>query len=112
MASRHGQLVQATLKYLTALGYEVFPVKNLATPHVKNGAVTGWSRGLLKPGVSDVCGCTDKGAFIAVEVKISPDKLRPDQEAFAISVQKRGGIFVEVRDTVDALIQAHQKGLL
>lgn len=112
MASRHSQLVQATLDLLTLYGHSVFPVKNLATPHVKGDRVTGWSRGKLKPGVADVCGCHAHGRFIACEIKITPDMLRLEQLRFKAEVQRRGGLFIEVRDTTQALLDAHKQGLI
>ena len=109
MASRHSQLVGATLNLLTLYGHSVFPIKNLATPHIKDGKVT-WSRGQLKPGVADVCGCHAHGRFLACEIKITPDTLRPDQLRFKAEVERRGGLFVEVRDTTQALIDLHKTG--
>ena len=111
MASRHSQLVRATLDLLTLWRHEVFPVKNLATPHIKGDKVT-WSRGQLKPGVADVCGCHAHGRFIACEIKITPDVLKPDQLRFKAEVEQRGGLFVEVRDTTQALIDLHNGGVL
>jgi hypothetical protein len=111
VASRHSQLVRATLDLLTLWRHEVFPVKNLATPHIKGGEIT-WSRGQLKPGVADVCGCHAHGRFIACEIKITPDTLRPEQIRFKAEVEQRGGLFVEVRDTTQALLDAHAEGQL
>jgi len=110
MASRHSQLVQATLDLLTLWRHEVFPVKNLATPHVKGDRVTGWSRGKLKPGVADVCGCHAHGRFLAAEIKITPDVLKPEQLRFKREVEQRGGLFYEVRNDTQVLLDAHQRG--
>ena len=110
MASRHSQLVKACLDYLTCLGFESMPIKNLATPHVDKAGGVRWSRGLLKPGVSDIVACSPHGRFVAVEVKISPDRLRLEQERFKAAVEARGGYWLEVRDTTEALIQAHKEG--
>ena len=112
MASRHSQLVQATLDLLTLWQHSVFPVKNLATPHIKSDRVTGWSRGQLKPGVADVCGCHAHGRFIAAEIKITPDTLRPEQLRFKAEVERRGGLFVLVQDNTQALLDAHKSGIL
>jgi hypothetical protein len=113
MASRHGQLVRACMDYLTLLHYETFPVPNRGVPrkNKRTGAMV-WGRGLVKAGVADIVACSPHGRFVAVEVKISPDKLRPEQENFALAIQRRDGTFIEVRDTIDALIQAHKKGIL
>jgi hypothetical protein len=109
MASRHNQLVQATLDLLTLWRHEVYPVKNLATPHIKGGKVT-WSRGKLKPGVADVCGCHAHGRFIAAEIKITPDKLKPAQLRFKQAVEQRGGLFILVENTTEALLEARKRG--
>jgi hypothetical protein len=110
MASRHSQLVKACLDYLTRLGYESMPVKNLATPHVDKAGGVRWSRGLLKPGVSDIIACSPTGHFVAVEVKISPDKLRLEQERFKAAIEARGGLWLEVRDNTQVLLDAHREG--
>jgi hypothetical protein len=42
----------------------------------------------------------------------APDTLRPDQLRFKAEVEQRGGLFVEVRDTTQALIDLHNGGVL
>jgi hypothetical protein len=79
----------------------------MATP-VK-GRPGKYRRGNLLPGVADVCGVTSAGRFIAVEVKVGKDKLRPAQMDFAAEVVKRGGLHVVCRDTVDALLKVRER---
>jgi hypothetical protein len=111
MASRHSQLVQAVIRTLTLWGAEAFPVKNMATMRRGAGGRECWSRGLLKPGVSDVIAfLPPDGRGVAVEVKIGKDKLRPEQEKFRMSVERVGAAHIVVRDTVDALLTAKVEG--
>ncbi len=110
--SRHSQLVSACIAALRAWGYVAFNVKNIGTPHLKADGGIRWSRGLITPGVADVIACSPHGRFVAAEVKVTPDKLRLEQMVFRADIVHRGGTFIEVRDTVDALLQAHKEGQL
>jgi hypothetical protein len=113
MAARHGELVTAAVRYCTALGHYVFPVPNRGVK-IKNKRTgeSRWIRGKVRPGVADVCGLTAYGRFLAIEVKVSPDRLSPEQARFKVEVERRGGLFVEVRDNVQALIDLHKGGMI
>jgi len=111
MAKRHGELVQACLDLLTLWRHEVYPVPNRGVPrrNKRTGEMV-WGRGKVKPGVADICGCHAHGRFIACEIKITPDKLRPDQLRFKTEVELRGGLWYEVRDNTQVLLDAHGRG--
>ena len=114
MAGRHGQLVSATVNYLTLLGHWVFPVPNRGVPVTKNGELR-WIRGKVAPGVADVCGCHAHGRFVACEVKVRDkrgrmDVLSDEQLRFKAAVEKRGGLFYEVKETTEELLAAHRRG--
>jgi len=47
-------------------------------------------------GVSDIVACY-KGIFLAVEVKIPPDRLKPKQAQYLHDINKAGGIGVVVK---------------
>jgi hypothetical protein len=116
MASRHGQLVQATIYYLTVLGYETWPVPNRGVKVKDRRTGEGrWIRGIVKPGVADVSALSPHGRFVACEIKVRDkrgrmDTLSNEQLRFKAAVEQRSGLFYEVKETVDALIQAYKRG--
>lgn len=112
MAARHSQLQVAAQRYLRSLGHYVAHIKTTAVRRTAASGREFWSRGLLTPGTPDLMGGTADGRWLCVEIKISPDRLRPAQVAFKAEVEKRGGLYLVCRDTVDALIQAHKGGSL
>ena len=110
---RHAELVKAVLQLLHGYGFYAFPIKNAGTFRRSKDGREFYARGNLTPGVADVLGFRPPdGHGIAVEVKTGKDPVRPAQEAFAIAVQKCGVTYLVCRDTVDALISAHEKGQL
>lgn len=44
------------------------------------------------PGLSDLVGCTSKGRFFAIEVKLPGEKPRDDQQKFLNAMRKTGAI--------------------
>ena len=58
--------------------------------------------GLCK-GSSDIIGMTPSGQFLAVEVKTSKGRVRPEQEAFISAVLRAGGRAGVARSVADAL---------
>lgn len=48
-------------------------------------------------GSSDILGITNKGKFLAVEIKIGNDKLRKDQENFKAMIEKNNGLHFIIR---------------
>ena len=57
----------------------------------------------LPVGFSDLFGITDKGRFVAVEVKTPTGKVRPEQLNFIDVIRKRGGLAGVARSVDDAL---------
>ena len=52
-----------------------------------------------KKGVSDILCCLPPmGRFLAIEVKIPPDKLSPEQEGFLLNVKHSGGSTFVAKD--------------
>lgn len=54
-----------------------------------------------RKGSGDIVGLTRHGRFIAVEVKIWPDKQTKEQKEFQSKVEKKNGIYVLVYDIND-----------
>lgn len=65
-----------------------------------------YRRNVTAKGVADVIACGPGGRFVAVEVKVGQDRLRPDQTAFLAGVNNRNGVSIECRDTVAAVLAA------
>jgi len=57
-------------------------------------------RPATKVGVSDILGCY-KSVFIACEIKVGKDRLRPEQIGFLKSIQHAGGEIMVVKDFND-----------
>jgi len=119
VSSRHSQLVAASKTYLESLRYLVSPVKAMGTPvrgsdgeQLRRNGKPVWSRGQQQPGTADLLACSPHGRFVAVEIKVGRDKLRPDQAHYRARVERNGGLFVEVRDNVDVLIALHAEGTI
>lgn len=49
------------------------------------------------PGSSDIIGIMPGGKFLAVEVKVGRDRLRPEQEGFLENVRRLGGTALVVK---------------
>jgi len=57
-------------------------------------------------GVADIIGITQRGQFIAIEIKTGKyEKLNPNQEYFKEQIINHGGIYMMVRDTDDFIKQ-------
>lgn len=48
------------------------------------------------PGVADVLAC-HRGRFVACEIKVGPDRQRPEQKNFQAAIEAQGGIYVLAR---------------
>lgn len=44
------------------------------------------------PGFPDIVGCTNKGIFLAIEVKVPGEKPKPHQQAYLDAINKINGI--------------------
>lgn len=93
------QLTQYALKVLSFKGWHVWR-QNQAS--VWDPTKKVFRRNSSTPGISDVIGFNrSTGQFIAVEVKVGRDKLRPEQEQFLADVAKAGGVAAVVRSAND-----------
>lgn len=86
--SKEQTLQKAILAYLKAKGYFVW--KN-STTGVYDPLKRAWRTNRGQRGVSDILGLTKKGRFLAIEVKIKPNKTSPEQVEFLWSVEKSKG---------------------
>lgn len=106
----HAELVKAVTDLLKLYGCFPFNVKQTPTPRKNKAGETVFCKGQLTRGVADVVACGKSGQFVCVECKIGKDALRPAQVAFRDAVEKRAGVHIVCRDTVDALLQARAEG--
>ena len=51
-----------------------------------------------RPGVPDICGITNKGKFLGVEVKCGRDKQRKTQQEFEHQCDERGAHYIVVNE--------------
>ena len=103
--TRHQELVREVLAACNRLpGVFLFPVDVARVP--------GWKRTLGSVGTSDILGWKEyplicehgKAArFVAFEVKVGRDELRPGQRWFLDKVKASGGIALEIRDIMTAV---------
>ena len=118
--TRHAELVRAVLVACNRLpGVFLFPIDVVRAPD--------WKRTRGMAGTSDILGwierdcqcnsdrdrrcdclaCCDgqprRPIFVALEIKVSRDTLRPEQRAFLDKVQAAGGIALEIRDVMQAV---------
>lgn len=84
----HGDLKKAATQYLEAKGYIVI---NIYSGGFKNKDGKWFPRKNVI-GVSDLICCSPKGIFMAVEIKIKPDKPRPEQDNFLYNVIENFGM--------------------
>lgn len=56
------------------------------------------------PGTADLIACW-KGRFIACEIKVGPDRQRPEQKNFQAAIEAQGGLYILARftDTQDGI---------
>jgi len=110
--TRHQELVREVLAACNRLpGVFLFPVDVARVP--------GWKRTLGSVGTSDIsvgtsdilgwkeypliCEHGKAARFVAFEVKVGRDELRPGQRWFLDKVKASGGIALEIRDIMTAV---------
>lgn len=69
-------LTAAVLTLFNAHGFELFRV-NVTVPKIKGQYVRS-----VPNGTPDIIGYSPKGHFVAIEIKVGRDKLRPEQKVF------------------------------
>lgn len=101
----HSDLVNEILLYLAPLGL----CWNNNTGAFRNPAGQLVRFGLK--GSADILACI-KGRFVAIEVKVGRDRLRPAQKAFAEAVVRSGGIVILARSLEDVAVNLLAHGLV
>lgn len=105
----HAQLKREVLRAVNRLpGVFVFPCSvgsfRVGARYVRMGMkgtpdLVGWRTSGLDGFGTWCSACT----FVALEVKVGTDRLRPEQRAFLEKVQTAGGIAAEIRSVQDAI---------
>jgi len=99
----HNQLKNVITQYLMLKGYIV--ANFYAGGLMKDGK---YIKRKNATGVSDLICCSPSGKFIAIEVKVKPDKPNDCQEGFLSEVEQNSGIAIvaySLDDVVDKLKQ-------
>lgn len=118
MATRTSLLTQSCLDLLTAKGFYCWRSNNIPVSVIENGKRTFRKFNGMK-GVSDILAVAPhpamfdetsplvwksrSGCIWCIEIKTAKDKQSPDQKKFQEQIEKRGGIYMIVRDTIDEL---------
>jgi hypothetical protein len=98
MSSSHSNLLKITLlnlsqaKVATAWRVETGVAKSMDASRIISFGLKG---------CPDIVGLTPDGKFLAVEIKIGKDKLRPEQVAFKMMVLKNKGHYFIVKELND-----------
>lgn len=101
----HSDLVNEILLYLAPLG---LCWKN------NSGALKDNQDRLVRYGLkgsTDILACI-KGRFVAVEVKVGRDRLRPAQKTFAEAVARNNGVVILARSVEDVAVNLFAHGLI
>ncbi|WP_167855506.1 VRR-NUC domain-containing protein [Hymenobacter fodinae] len=94
-ATPTNSLTKALLVLLTLEGCTVWRQNNAG---VFDNTLQVWRAGSSNPGISDILGYhRATGRFLAIEVKVGKDKLRPEQITFLEEVRRAGGFACEGR---------------
>jgi hypothetical protein len=86
------ELTKQVLKELELRGVWVWRQNNI---HVQGRTFNG------KRGVPDIIGVNKKGKFIGIEIKAGKDRMSEFQEAFKEEIEKRGAVYLVVRNLQD-----------
>lgn len=87
MSVKHDDLVREIRLYLSEIGALSVKIDTPGLLYDKNGRPVKLGR----KGVLDIAACL-KGRFVAIDAKIGPDRLKPDQRKYAAAVQRAGGL--------------------
>lgn len=101
----HSDLVNEILLYLAPLG--LCWNNNTGALQDRTGRLVRYG---LK-GSSDILACI-KGRFVAIEVKVGRDRLRPEQKAFAEIVARNGGVVILASSLEDVAVNLVAHGLV
>ena len=95
-------LLTAAVKELIAL-HGGFAFRNSIQPRIDPKTHRAYYPDKSAVGSPDLIAIMPRGLTIWIEVKVSPDKIRPSQQAFAAELDKRGHCYFVVTDTIDEL---------
>jgi penicillin-binding protein-related factor A (putative recombinase) len=93
MKQTANELTQKILDFLYRQGAYAFRVNTTGVPD----AVRGRPRAAAKKGISDIL-AVYKSRFIAIEVKVGKDQLRPEQIGFLKNIDHYGGFALVAKD--------------
>jgi hypothetical protein len=99
MATDHTNLIKTTLLYLSKNNCRAWQNDTGCAKSMDGSRTISFG---LK-GSSDIIGIHHTGKFIACEIKIGKDKLRPEQEAFKNMILKMNGYYFIIKDEEDVL---------
>jgi hypothetical protein len=86
------ELTKQVLKELELRGVWVWRQNNI---HVQGRTFNGLR------GVPDIIGVNKKGKFIGIEIKAGKDRMSEFQETFKEEIEKRGAVYLVVRNLQD-----------
>ena len=81
--------------------FGVFTWKNETGAAFREGRLITYGQ----KGSADIIGLLPSGIFLAIEIKISPDKQKPEQETFERKVTQSNGVYLLVRDNAVSLVR-------
>jgi hypothetical protein len=93
-------LVKACLSLLEARGVFAFRC-NTGAAKIGNRFIRFGT-----PGCADILAVGPQGRLWAIEVKVGRNPLSDDQRRFKANIERSGGFYIEVRDSIDGLESA------
>ena len=98
---RTSDLTRAVIDLCTVYGGYAFRTSN--QPRIDRKTGKAFFPDKRSVGMPDILAFMPHGVVLAIEVKVSPDKIRPTQQAFAAELAKRDHNYILVSDTIDIL---------
>lgn len=99
MKQKEARLKRDIIEYLQFLGIFCWNNRNVGVYNSKYGK---YIPSTVK-GVSDIIGILPDGKFLAIEVKVKPNKLTEYQKWFLEQIEKNNGIAVVAYDLTDVI---------
>lgn len=100
MKQKETQLQKAIVEYLTIHGIFCWVNKTGGTYDPTKRI---FRSGTTTKGIADILGILPGGKFLAIEVKIKPNKLSPEQGIFIEAIKARGGNAIVMYSIDDAI---------
>lgn len=107
MSVKHDDLVRLIRLYLSEVGALSIKIDTPGLLFDKNGRPVKLGR----KGVLDIAACL-KARFIAIDAKIGPDRLKPDQRKFCDAVKRAGGLAFAAWSVDDVANVLRMEGLV